>query len=164
MSAGDDGQAGQIIALAFLALNAVAAVLPKFVLEPLSRKAGKVRIHLLCIASMAVAYFALGFAGHSPALLYVFMCILGIGWAATISLPFAIFSEHVDKTRMGFFMGLFNLSVVLPQLVASFYIGGIIEDAASTNITYYISGGALAVSAVLWTLVRDKQESATEGA
>lgn len=157
MSDGDDDLAGQIIAIAFLVFNAVAAVLPKFVLEPISRKIGKVRVHMICIASMAAAYFLLGFVGTSPAAMYAIMAILGIGWAATVSLPFAIFSERVDKTRMGFFMGFFNLSVVLPQLVASFVIGGIIQDAPDTAITYYISGGALAISAALWLLVPENK-------
>ena len=62
-------------------------------------------------------------------MLYSMMCVLTLGWAAVVSLPFAIMSEKVDKSRMGFFMGIFNLSVVLPQLVASSLIGTVIKNA-----------------------------------
>jgi MFS-type transporter involved in bile tolerance (Atg22 family) len=65
-------------------------------------------------------------------------------------------SEKVDKSRMGFFMGIFNLSVVLPQLVSSFYIGSVIKSSTNKNIIFIISGIALAISAVLWIFVKDE--------
>jgi MFS family permease len=84
------------------------------------------------------------------------MMILTFGWAAVVSLPFAIMSEKVDKSRMGFFMGIFNLSVVLPQLVASFLIGRIINHAVDKSLIFIISGASLAVSAILWIFVKDE--------
>ena len=56
-------------------------------------------------------------------------------------------------------MGLFNLSVVLPQLVASFVVGQFIEDAANKNLVFLIAGASLAVSALLWTLVREPKRA-----
>jgi maltose/moltooligosaccharide transporter len=82
--------------------------------------------------------------------------ILTLGWAAVVSLPFAIMSEKVDKSRMGFFMGIFNLSVVLPQLVSSFLIGRIINNAVDKSLIFIISGASLAVSAILWIFVKDE--------
>jgi maltose/moltooligosaccharide transporter len=55
---------------------------------------------------------------------------------------------------MGYFMGLFNLSVVLPQL-ASTQVGFILKSAPDQAVLFYICGGCLAVSAALWCLVRD---------
>ncbi|MCI5083827.1 MAG: hypothetical protein MRY78_19165 [Saprospiraceae bacterium] len=89
-------------------------------------------------------------------MLFILMAVVGIGWAAVVSLPFAIMSEVVDQGRMGFFMGLFNLSVVLPQLVAS-GLGGFIEHAADKNIIYIISAGSLGISAFLWLLVKESK-------
>jgi predicted permease len=63
-------------------------------------------------------------------------------------------SEKVDKSRMGFFMGLFNLSVVLPQLLTTL-VGSLLRDAADKSLLFYICGGCLAVSAALWCLVSD---------
>ena len=87
------------------------------------------------------------------------MCILTLGWAAVVSLPFAIMSEKVDKSRMGFFMGIFNLSVVLPQLVASSLVGTVIKNAADKGIIFIISGASLAVSAGLWLFVSEKNKA-----
>jgi hypothetical protein len=64
-------------------------------------------------------------------------------------------TEKVDRSRMGFFMGIFNLSVVLPQLFVSLVLGRVIMDAADKSIIFLISGGTLALSALLWLIVKD---------
>ncbi|PIQ08893.1 MAG: MFS transporter, partial [Ignavibacteriales bacterium CG18_big_fil_WC_8_21_14_2_50_31_20] len=102
---------GQIISISFLILNAVGALLPAFVLEPIAEKIGRVKTQILSVAIMSLGYFAIAFLGFSEYTLYILMGVAGIGWAAIVSLPFAIMSEVVDKNRMGFFMGMFNLSI-----------------------------------------------------
>jgi MFS family permease len=96
--------------------------------------------------------------------IYILMGILGIGWASTISLPFAIMSQKVDQQKMGLYMGLFNLAVVLPQLVASFGVGQAVSKADDKSLIFIVSAFTLAVSAVLWFMVREKfvpEEKAT---
>ena len=58
------------------------------------------------------------------------MALLGIGWAAIVSLPFSIMSQRVDPARIGLYMGVFNLSIVLPQLVVSLGVGRFISGAS----------------------------------
>ncbi len=153
-----DMQIGQIIAISFLILNAVGAILPAFVLEPLTEKLGRVRTHLLCLGVMALAYLGIVVFGKSPISLYILMGFAGIGWAAIVSLPFAIMSEKVDKSRMGYFMGIFNLSVVLPQLVVSLVLGFLIGWVEDKNMIFIISGISLAISTFLWLLVKDSKK------
>lgn len=154
----DDDQLGQIIALSFLVLSAVSALLPALVLAPISKKIGKVNTQTLCIASMAIGYLALVLLGSNQVYLYGVMAWLGIGWAAMISLPFAIMSEKIQQTQMGLFMGLFNLSVVLPQLLVSLGIGLFISKAADKGLVFQISAVALAISAICWFMVGETQE------
>lgn len=148
---------GFITGVAFAVLNTVGFILPATVLQPLTQRIGRVRTHLLCIAVMAIGYVLLLFFGGSMVPFFLCMAVVGIGWAAVVSLPFAIMSETVDQSRMGLFMGLFNLSVVLPQLIAS-SLGGFIGSQDKTMI-YTISAVALGVSAVLWLLVREQTTS-----
>jgi len=82
--------------------------------------------------------------------------LLGIGWASTISLPFAIMSQKVDQAKMGLFMGLFNLSVVLPQLVASFGVGQAVSIAPDKSLIFIISTISLAISGILWFYVKEE--------
>ncbi len=158
MSVADrNARLGQMIGWSFFILNAVGAIWPAFMLEPMSKKLGRVRTHALMVATMALGYFGIVLFASSAIMLYSMMCILTLGWAAVVSLPFAIMSEKVDKSRMGFFMGIFNLSVVLPQLVASSIVGTIIKNAGDKGIIFIISGTSLAVSAALWLFVSDKK-------
>ncbi|AZQ63170.1 MFS transporter [Flammeovirga pectinis] len=149
-------EVGSVINWSFLIFNAVAAVLPAFILEPITHRIGRVKTHAICIGIMALGYagmIALG--GTSEYMIYGMMVILGIGWAATVSLPFAIMSEKVEKSKMGFYMGIFNLSVVLPQLAVSVFVSKYLAEAADKTVMFYIAAIALGVSAVLWLFVKD---------
>ena len=150
---------GQVIAISFLIMNIVGFILPVAVLQPLAKKIGLVRTHTLCIFIMAAGYAGIVFFGKTTPAIYALMAVVGIGWAAVVSLPFAIMSDSVDKARMGTFMGIFNLSVVIPQIIVSVVIGKMIGAAADKTITFIVCAIALAVSAALWALLKeDKTE------
>ena len=157
MNPATQDETGQIIAISFLVLNAVDFILPVLVLEPITEKIGRVKTHLSCVAIMAIGYFGIVAVGETPIAMYILMAVVGIGWAAIVSLPFAIMSEKVDESRMGFFMGVFNLSVVLPQLIVSLVLGYYILQAGDKNIIFIISGISLTLSALLWLFVKDNK-------
>ena len=146
---------GVVISISFAVLNTVGFLLPAPVLEPLAKRFGRVRVHAAAVAIMAAGYFGVVFGGTSPLALYVLMGVLGIGWASIVSLPFAIMTEKVDKSRTGFFMGIFNLSVVLPQLFVSLVLGKVVLDAPDKSVIFIISGCALALSALCWIFVHE---------
>ena len=155
MSSLSDDDLGKVIAMSFLILSAVSALLPAFVLEPVAKKIGRVKTHTYCIASMAIGYGLVSAFGDVKEVFYLLMALLGIGWSAIISLPFAIMSEKVEQSRMGLYMGLFNLSVVLPQLLVSLAIGLFISKVADKSVVFQISCVALAISALAWTKVQE---------
>lgn len=154
---------GQIISISLLIMNIVGFIFPVAVLQPLARRIGLVRTHTISIFIMAAGYGGIVLVGgQGAAVLYALMAVVGIGWAAVVSLPFAIMSDSVDKTRMGLFMGIFNLSVVIPQIIVSIGIGKVVGAAADKNIVFIICAASLAISAVLWALLReDKSEPGT---
>ncbi|MES2316312.1 MAG: MFS transporter [Pseudomonadota bacterium] len=154
-----NAQSGQIIAYSFAILNTVGFLLPALVLAPLAKRIGRVQTQAACIAIMALGYIMIASFARTPAMLYALMAVVGIGWSAIVSLPFAIMSDKVDKSRMGYFMGVFNLSVVLPQLAASFGVGYVLKHAGNNALLYVICGGSLAMSAALWCLVKDHDTS-----
>jgi len=151
-----DEQTGMILSISFLVLNAVGALLPVFVLEPVTEKIGRVKTHIICLFIMSAGYFGIVLFGFSSLIVWVLMAVAGVGWAAIVSLPFAIMSEKVNKDRMGLFMGIFNLSVVLPQLLVSLGLGIFIQNAEDKNLIFIISAVTLAVSAALWFMVNEK--------
>jgi len=156
-------QAGQMIGWSFFILNGVGSIWPALLLEPMSKKVGRVNTHIIAVATMSLGYFGIMLFARNSLMLYSMMVILTLGWAAVVSLPFAIMSEKVDKSRMGFFMGIFNLSVVLPQLLVSLFVGTIIKNADDKNIIFLISGISLALSAIFWTMVKEKRIASSVG-
>jgi MFS family permease len=150
-----DLDAGRVISISFLVLNAVAAVLPAFVLEPVTERIGRVKTHMLCLAVMTVGYVGIVFIGQSSLALYLLMAVCGVGWAAIVSLPFAIMSQKVEQSRMGRYMGLFNLSVVLPQLLASLAVGLAVSRAPDKSLIFIVCAVSLAISTVAWGLVKE---------
>ncbi len=156
-----NNKTGQIISISFLLLNAVGALLPKFVLYPIAEKIGRIKTQAGSLLIMSIAYFGIAFIARTSTELYAFMILAGVGWAAIVSLPFAIMSETVNKARMGLYMGLFNLSIVIPQLIVSWYFGKIIQDAADKEIVFLISGASLLVSGILWLIVKERKTEIT---
>lgn len=157
-----DLETGQVIGKSFLVLSIIAAFLPVVLLEPWAKKIGRVKVHTYCIASMAIGYLALSQLGASVMTIYALMALLGVGWASTISLAFAIMSQKVNAAKMGLYMGLFNLSVVLPQLVSSVGVGKVLNQVEDKNLLFVICGVSLAISAIAWLRVKDDLGSSSE--
>jgi maltose/moltooligosaccharide transporter len=53
---------------------------------------------------------------------------VGIAWASILSMPYAMLANVVDPKRMGFFMGVFNLFIVIPQIIAAVALGKLVES------------------------------------
>jgi len=154
---------GRVLSMSFLMLNAVAAVLPALVLLPLAKKYDVVKVHSACLAVMAAGFAGVYFFAHSAAALYLLMAVMGIGWAAIVSLPFSIMSQRVDQARIGLYMGVFNLSIVLPQLVVSLGIGTFVSGVQDKGSIFLIGAVSLALAAIAWRSVAgdDGSEDAT---
>jgi MFS family permease len=150
-----DLELGRIGSMSFLVLNAVGALLPAVVLMPMAHRIGRIRTHVICLACMTAGYVGLYLYGESPLQIYALMAVVGIGWAAIVSLPFAIVSQKVSQARMGLYMGLFNLSVVLPQLVVSLGVALMISRAPDKGVIFAISAASLALSTIAWSFVRE---------
>ena len=146
---------GRVGSTSFLVLNAVGAILPAFVLMPIAHRIGRIKTHVMCLAFMTAGYLGLIWLGSTPLQLYSLMAVVGIGWAAIVSLPFAIVSQKVSQARMGLYMGLFNLSVVLPQLVVSLGVALVISRAPDKSVIFAISAASLALSTIAWSFVRE---------
>ncbi len=162
LSSDINNQIGQILSISFLILNAVGALLPAFVLEPITEKIGRVKTQMISVAVMSLSYFAIVFLGNTSISLWILMAFAGVGWAAIVSLPFAIMSENVEKGRMGYFMGIFNLSIVIPQLIVSLVLSFVIQAIPDKNMIFIISGISLCLSAFLWFLVKESRSMTKE--
>lgn len=55
------------------------------------------------------------------------MAGIGIAWAGILAMPYAILSRAVEPRRMGIYMGIFNFTITLPQIVVGLAGGAVVE-------------------------------------
>ena len=149
-----ENTAGNILSLGFLLLNFVGALLPVLLLEPLSKRKGKVKVYRMAIACMTAGYFLIYIGGTQEIIFYLGMIICGIGWSAVISIVFAIMTEKVNARKMGLFMGLFNFSIVLPAMMTP-GVSKLVNDTGDYSALFLIIAICLLISFVCWFFVKD---------
>lgn len=101
--------------------NGVAA-LAAFALPVLARRTGKTKAHAIALFMGGLGLIGI-FLIRDPAMLWLPMIGVGIAWASIVSMPYAILSSAVPGRKMGVYMGVFNIFIVVPQLVAATLLG-----------------------------------------
>lgn len=150
-----DSSIGNILSLGFLILNFIGAIFP-IALQAIAREIGRVRIYTLALSFSAIGYFYIAFLGTVETDFYIGMMLAGIGWSAVISIVFAIMSERVNPLKMGLFMGVFNLAVVLPQMMSN-GIAHVIRQTNDYQLLYIFCGLFIMTSVIFWMFVKEPQ-------
>jgi len=154
--------AGDWVGVMFTVYSGISAV-AAFLLPLLAKKIGRKYTHMLCLIIGGVGLFALVFI-KSPNILLLPMIAVGIAWASTLTMPYAILAGALPPAKMGFYMGVFNFFIVIPQLVASFVMGFVIKDLFHEQAIYalVIGGVCMAIGGIFNLIVVDKDEKIPE--
>jgi MFS family permease len=155
-----DTTTGNIVSLGFLILNAVGAVFPA-VLSLTAKRIGRVKTYTTALAFSALGYFYIAFLGEYESDFYLGMFLTGIGWSAVISIVFSIVTERVNKVKMGLFMGIFNLAVVLPQMMSQ-GVANIISETQNYQLLYILCGIFICFSVIFWFFVKEPRSTSLE--
>ena len=78
----------------------------------------------LIITAVGVAGFLL--AGEASRL-WLPAIAIGLGWASILSAPYAMVANLVPSSKIGVYMGIHNMFLVLPQLVAAACLGAVMD-------------------------------------
>jgi maltose/moltooligosaccharide transporter len=105
--------------------NGVAAIYA-FALPAIAERLGRSNTHILGLLAGA-AGFALFLVIRDPDWLILSMVLIGIAWASILTMPYAILSSALPQAKLGVFMGLFNIFIVLPQLLVSAVMGNVMK-------------------------------------
>ena len=83
---------------------------------------------------------------------------MGIAWGSILSMPYAMLSSSVDPKKMGVFMGIFNMFIVIPQIIAALgginYVSSLIGDQAINAML--VAGGSLIIAGLCNFLITNK--------
>lgn len=115
------------------------------------------RLHAFNLIAGA-AGFAAVLLVRDPALLWIPQIGIGIAWASIVSLPYAILAGCVPQEKMGIYMGVFNIFIVVPQLLASTLLGFLVTNLFGGHPVY-----AMAISAVSFVLAAAATLFVTDG-
>ena len=126
---------------------------------PLNRKA----VHFGSLLLGGIGFLSMWFVPQ-PAWLIVSFALVGVSWASILSMPYALLSSHVPGEKMGIYMGIFNMFIVIPQIVAATLLGPVLRNLFDNHAIFalVISGVSLIVGALC--LVRVHEPTQTNAA
>ena len=127
------------------------------VMPALERRWGNVRLHFFCLVVGGVGLMSVGWV-QDQYLLLVSMTGVGIAWASIVSIPYALIARDIPAKQMGIYMGLFNIFIVLPEIIAALGFGWVMSEVLGNNKLYAVmlGGGFLLVAAVLTLRVKER--------
>lgn len=104
----------------------IPACIAALFLGRIAARYGNKPVYAVCLTAGA-----LGFAGlcllHDQYALMLPMVGIGIAWAGILAMPYAILSRAVEPRRMGVYMGIFNFTITIPQIVIGLTGGAIVK-------------------------------------
>jgi len=82
---------------------------------------------------------------------------VGIAWASTLSMPYAVLAGSLPAEKTGVYMGIFNFFIVIPEILASLFFGWIMGHLLHNNrMAAVVAGGFfMAIAAALMQRVVD---------
>ena len=113
---------------------------------------GNVYTHALALLICGLGLFSIAFI-NSPTMLYLPMIAAGIGWASVVAMPYVILVDHIPKEKYGIFMGIFNMFIVIPEILVAIGLGKfLMSNLLHNNEAYAVAfGGVLIIIAALIT-------------
>ena len=128
--------------------NGVAFVF-SFLLLWLTTKFSAKKIHILCLTigglglgSLGLTLFGVSFSKYG--LILPMVCV-GIAWSSILSMPYAILSNAVPHDKMGFYMGVFNFFIVIPQICVNLFFGPFMKFCLGSSAIAAVGIGGLSL-------------------
>ncbi|MBQ8843216.1 MAG: MFS transporter [Elusimicrobiaceae bacterium] len=132
-----------------------------FALLWLTTKFSAKYIHIVCLAigglglgSLGLTLFGVEFTKMG---LVIPMVCIGIAWSSILSMPYALLSNALPAEKMGFYMGVFNFFIVIPQICVNLLFGPIMKHllGGSAIAAVGVGGLSLLVAAFFTFFVQD---------
>ena len=105
----------------------------------------------------AVGFISAAFV-HNQYVLFLSYFLIGAAWAAMLALPFTLLTNSLKGEHMGSYLGLFNCTICLPQIIAAALGGVILKLCGGVQANMMIIAGVLLVlGAVCVRFVEEKK-------
>ncbi|MGB5942789.1 MAG: MFS transporter [Leeuwenhoekiella sp.] len=147
------------VGICFAVYNGIAAIVA-FLLPMLAKITSRRVTHMIALFFGATGFVSIYFI-DDPKMLLVSMIGVGIAWASILSMPYAMLSSILPSNKMGYYMGVFNFFIVIPQIVAAGILGFILKSFFNNEAIYalFIGGGSLIIAGILCLFVEDVDQN-----
>jgi len=144
--------------LCFAAYNVVCFLIA-FMLPGMAKKTSRKTVHAIALVCGGLGLISVLFISNKW-MLFASMAGVGIAWASILSMPYVILSTAVPPARMGVYMGVFNLFIVIPQIAMSLLVPRIYDNllGGDPRNAVVLGGISLLIAAVSVFIVRDVHE------
>lgn len=146
------------VGVLFAVYNGVAALFA-LALPWFARRTSRKITHLACLCAGGLGLISIFFIGD-PNWLFLSMIGVGIAWASILSVPYAMLAGALPENKMGYYMGVFNFFIVIPQIVAAGILGFLLRSLFNNDAIYalIIGGVSMILAGFLTLLVKDTKD------
>jgi len=144
--------------LCFAVYNVVCFVVA-FLIPSIAKATSRKTVHMIALVCGGLGLISTLFI-HDKWMLFASMVGVGIAWASILSMPYVILSVAIPPARMGVYMGVFNLFIVIPQVAMSLIVPNIFNNLLHGDpLNAVVLGGfSMIVAALTVFIVQDKHE------
>lgn len=152
-------EGGNWVGVLFATYNGVAAIAALTLLPFLARRIGKVKTHIIGLLCGALGYASFFLFKDANQLLIAEVGV-GIAWASILAMPYAILASNLPQKKLGIYMGLFNVFVVVPQLLVATVLGSIMKAFFPDEPIYTMAFAAAVMALAALAMTRVSEEKA----
>ena len=143
----------------FANYNIIAAAVA-FLLPVLARITSRKFTHFLALMAGGLGLMSIYFISNPTAFNLEWLPMIGVGiaWASILSIPYAMLSGALPASKMGYYMGVFNFFIVIPQLVAASILGFLVSKFFDNQPIYalLVGGVSMIIAGLLSLTVNDE--------
>jgi len=152
-------EAGNWVGILFGVYNGVSAIIA-FGLPVLANKIGRRFTHALALSLGGLAFLSF-FVISNPTWLIVPMIGIGIAWGSILAMPYAMLANSIPPKQMGMFMGLFNMSITIPQIINGIFSGLILKYVFNSDplLSILMAGVFMFLGAISTVFVKDNKDA-----
>ncbi|MGY2130666.1 MFS transporter [Hymenobacter sp. HD11105] len=146
------------VGVCFAVYNGISAI-AALLLPILARATSRRFTHMLCLVAGGFGLISIYFIDN-PTMLLFSMVGVGIAWASILSVPYAMLAGALPANKMGYYMGVFNFFIVIPQVVAGLILGFFTKNVFGGESVYtlVLGGISMIISGLLTLRVDDADD------
>jgi maltose/moltooligosaccharide transporter len=149
-------EAGDWTGVMFAFYSAVAAIFA-LIIPTLAKKFGRKKVYSFSLLAGGLSLMSIFFIEDKTILLFS-MIGVGMAWASILAIPYAMLSSVLPAEKMGVYMGLFNATITLPQIVAGLLGGALIALFDNSPVAIIvIAGVSMVLAAISVFIVKEKK-------